>query len=96
MRLNELFHELLMGTPIKRKVWDGFWKYESSSKSIIIYTKEGLELNLLRTEDVIHTIANVIAEDWEIAESSNCKMLDMDKDSDIHGGKLNHDSKKRK
>ena len=72
MTFKELFSDFVAGTPIKRKVWRGYWKYNSRVKNVEMYTKEGTMVLLTNTEDVLFTLSGIIADDWEIATSGNC------------------------
>lgn len=72
MTIKDLFSEFISGTPIKRKVWRGYWKYNPRTKNIDMYTKEGEVIQITDTEDVLFTISGILADDWEIATNENC------------------------
>ena len=72
MIINDLFAEFVSGTPIKRKAWGGYWKYNPRTKNIDMYTKEGEVIPITDTVDVLFTLANTLADDWEIATNENC------------------------
>jgi hypothetical protein len=42
MTFKELFPSFIAGTPIKRKVWRGYWKYNARIRQVVIYTKDGM------------------------------------------------------
>ena len=72
MLFKDLFHDFIMGTPIKRKVWRGYWKYNPRINNVEMYTKEGGVLLLTATDNVLFTLSGILADDWEIANSGNC------------------------
>ncbi len=70
MSFKNLMSEFLAGTPIKRKVWRGYWIYKRGK--IEIHTKTGEVINFLEVEDVMFTINGMLQDDWEIATNENC------------------------
>lgn len=70
MPFKNLMSEFLAGTPIKRKVWRGYWIYKRGK--IEIHTKTGEVINFLEVEDVMFTINGMLQDDWEIATNENC------------------------
>lgn len=72
MTFKDLFHDFIIGTPIKRKSWRGYWKYNSRIRNVEMYTKEGTVILLTNTEDILFTLGGIIADDWEVATSGNC------------------------
>jgi hypothetical protein len=72
MTFKELFPSFIAGTPIKRKVWKGYWVYRERIAQVIIYTKTG---DVIPFEEVGNwglTLSNIIQEDWEVATNENC------------------------
>ena len=72
MTFKELFPEFISGTPIKRKTWGGYWKYNPRVKNIEMYTKDNTVVLLTATEDILFTLSGILADDWEVATSGNC------------------------
>lgn len=72
MTFKELFADFISGTPIKRKVWKGYWKYDPMQNDIKIYTKEGDVIGFRETEDLPFTISGILQDDWEVATNINC------------------------
>lgn len=70
MTFKELFSSFISGTPIKRKVWRGYWVYKYGK--IEIHTKTGEIINFLDTQDLLFTISGILQDDWEIATNENC------------------------
>lgn len=70
MTFKELFAAFVAGTPIKRKVWRGYWVYKYGK--IEIHTKTGEVIDFQDTKDVLFTISAFTQDDWEIATNDNC------------------------
>lgn len=69
MKFKDLIAEFIAGTPIKRKVWKGYWIYKYGK--ILMYTKTGEVVNFQESDDVIFTISGILQDDWEIATEEN-------------------------
>jgi hypothetical protein len=87
MTFKELFPDFIAGTPIKRKVWRGYWVYKYGK--IEIHAKNGEIINFLDTEDILFTLSGILQDDWEYANESNCDIevpngRDNKKDFDIN------------
>lgn len=72
MTFKELFPEFISGTPIKRKTWGGYWKYNPRIRNVEMYNADQTLVLLTATEDVLFTLSNIVADDWEVATSGNC------------------------
>jgi hypothetical protein len=72
MIFKELLPAFIAGTPIKRKAWRGYWKYNPRIKNVEMYTKENTVILLTNTEDILFTLGGIVADDWEVAISGNC------------------------
>lgn len=70
MTFKELLADFIAGTPIKRKVWKGYWVYKYGK--IEIHTKTGEVIDFQKTEDVIFTVSGILQDDWEVATNDNC------------------------
>lgn len=73
MVFKELFQTFIAGTPIKRKVWGGYWIYKYGN--IEMHTKTGEVIDFLDTEDILFTISGILEDDWEIATNENCDIV---------------------
>jgi hypothetical protein len=78
MNFKEALKYLRQGLPIKRKYWEGYWIKEE--EKVIIHLKEGDNLDLQDTNDIIFTLSNIAEDDWEIATETNCPRLVKDND----------------
>lgn len=60
------------GYKVGRKHWEGYWYLVQAETEddhidqIIIHEKDGNELNLLDTDDILFTLSNIACDDWEI------------------------------
>lgn len=70
LTFKDLFPSFIAGTPIKRKVWRGYWVYKYGK--IEIHTKTGEVINFLDTTDILFTLSGILQDDWEIATNDNC------------------------
>jgi hypothetical protein len=70
MQFKQLFADFIAGTPIKRKVWRGYWVYKYGK--IEIHSKTGEVINFLDTQDILFTISGILQDDWEVATNENC------------------------
>lgn len=70
MKFKELLPDFIAGTPIKRKVWRGYWVYKFGK--IEIHTKTGEVIDFQKTEDLLFTISGLLQDDWEVATNENC------------------------
>jgi hypothetical protein len=72
MTFKELFPSFIAGTPIKRKVWRGYWKYDTRNRHVVIYTKDAETIQFYEVEDWAFTLAGILQDDWEVATNENC------------------------
>lgn len=75
MTFYQLFAYFAAGVPIKRKLWDGYWKYDPVTNTITMYLKDGSVLPFVETPDILYTISNIITDDWEIATEDKCTVV---------------------
>lgn len=59
---------LKAGKAIKRSHWTGYWM--KSGDTVTLYCKCGKTLDIRETEDVMYTLENIAADDWEIIDDS--------------------------
>ena len=71
MRFKDLFCEFAAGTPIKRKLWDGYWIYRNDRVQVHKVYGDISDFN----EDAFLYIGNMMMDDWEIATTENCILL---------------------
>lgn len=71
MNFTTIFEFLKTGNKIRRKGWKGYWILENSE--VIMYcaqtpgSNELTRINIKDTNDIMFTLSNIAAEDWELA-----------------------------
>ena len=81
MNFKEALANLRKGLPIKREYWEGYWIKEGNR--IVIHLKEGDNLDLQDTNDILFTLSNIAEDDWEIATVDNCPRMVQDNERNI-------------
>lgn len=76
MKFKELLATFIAGTPIKRKVWKGYWLYKRGR--IQMHTKEGLVVDFQESKDIIFSISGILEDDWEVATAENTEIVGYD------------------
>ena len=76
MEFNKAFELLKQGEKIKRQNWSGYWQYDKEKDEILMYCKDGNCLEIRQTTDILYTVGNMAADDWEIAVVGNSKLLE--------------------
>jgi hypothetical protein len=73
MTFKELFSDFISMTPIKRKSWRGYWKFDPRTNSVNMFTKEGNVVNFRDNQcEWAFTLSNILQDDWEVATNENC------------------------
>jgi hypothetical protein len=75
VKFKELLPTFIAGTPIKRKVWGGYWKMKNGMPTI--FTKGGLIVpfsKVAESGDWGFTLANITEDDWEVATPENTEI----------------------
>lgn len=75
MNFKEAFMLMKQGTKIKLPSWGGYWYWNDDKQTIIIHTKDGEELDIRETQRVEYTMANILSDEWQIANEKNCPQL---------------------
>lgn len=75
MRFEEALKIMKDGNKVKLPSWGGFWKWDSEKESIIMYTKDGEELDIRETQVVEYTLGNILSDEWIVADENNCPEL---------------------
>jgi hypothetical protein len=74
MDFKTAFELLKKGEKIKRQNWSGYWQMQDDK--VMMYCKDGRVLDFRETEDTIYTLSNTTANDWELADEANSKLLE--------------------
>lgn len=75
MKFSKAFELMKHGEKVKLPSWGGYWYWDGSRKTIIIHTKDGIEMDIRKTEIVEYTLSNIVSEEWIIADETNCPEL---------------------
>lgn len=73
MEFKQALEALKQGFDVKRPHWSGFWRFTDGS--IKMHCKDGRILDIRESEDILYTLEGIIANDWEIANSENSKLI---------------------
>lgn len=75
MKFSKALELMKQGKKVKLPSWGGYWCWDGSRKTIIIHTKDGIEMDIRKTERVEYTLSNIVSEEWIIADETNCPIL---------------------
>ena len=75
MKFSKAFELMKHGEKVKLPSWGGYWCWDGSRKTIIMHTKDGIEMDIRKTERVEYTLSNIVSEEWIIADETNCPEL---------------------
>ena len=75
MNFKQALEAMKNGKKVKLPSWGGYWYWDSEKETIIMHTKEGKELDIRETDRVEYTLANVLSDEWQIADEQNCPEL---------------------
>lgn len=75
MKFSKALELMKQGKKAKLPSWGGYWCWDGSRKTIIIHTKDGIEMDIRKTERVEYTLSNIVSEEWIIADETNCPIL---------------------
>ena len=57
---------LTRGYKVKRRHWTGYWYFDKKRNTVIMHMHNGREQDIRETEDILDTLSNCAADDWEI------------------------------
>lgn len=75
MKFSEAFKTMKEGRGVKLPSWGGYWCWDEESQTILMYTKDGDCLDIRETQNVEYTIANILSDEWIVADGRNCPIL---------------------
>lgn len=64
------------GQKVKLPSWGGYWYWNPEKKTIIMHTKDGVEMDIRATDRVEYTLSNVLSDEWQLATEENTPVLD--------------------
>lgn len=75
MDFKKALKQMKQGEKVKLPSWGGYWKWDEEKQTIIMYTKDGAELDIRETERVEYTLGNVLSDEWVVADETNTPIL---------------------
>lgn len=75
MKFTEALKEMKAGNKVKLPSWGGYWTWDEEKQTIIMHTKDGVELDIRETQRVEYTLGNVLSDEWVLADACNCPEL---------------------
>lgn len=75
MRFDEAFKVMKQGAKVKLPSWGGYWYWSKEKQTIIIHTKDGIEMDIRETQVPDYTFTNIACDDWVLADGQNCPEL---------------------
>lgn len=73
MKFKEALDYMKLGYQMKLPSWCGYWEWDNDT--IMIYTKDGIVLDIRETERVEYTLENILSDEWEFANDDNTPIL---------------------
>ena len=75
MNFSEALQAMKNGKKVKRRIWGGYWYWDSEKETIMMRTKDDEMLDIRETKNVEYTLGHILENDWIEATSSNCPVL---------------------
>lgn len=75
MNFKEAFELMKKGMKVKLPSWAGYWYWSKERQTIIMHTKDGVEMDIRETQVPDYTFSNIACDDWVLADGQNCPEL---------------------
>lgn len=75
MNFKEAFELMKKGMKVKLPSWAGYWYWSKERRTIIMHTKDGVEMDIRETQVPDYTFSNIACDDWVLADGQNCPEL---------------------
>lgn len=75
MKFNKALELMKQGMKVKLPSWGGYWYWDDEKQTIIMHTKDGIEMDIRETQVVEYTTLNIASDEWIVADSHNCPQL---------------------
>lgn len=75
MLFREAFELMKQGKKLKLPSWAGYWYWSKDKQTIIIHTKDGIDMDIRETQIPDYTFSNIASDEWTLADSKNCPEL---------------------
>lgn len=75
MIFREAFEIMKKGAKMKLPSWAGYWFWSVSAQTIIMHTKDGVDMDIREMQIPDYTFSNIASDEWTLADSKNCPEL---------------------
>lgn len=72
MLFREAFELMKQGKKLKLPSWAGYWYWSKDKQTIIMHTKDGVDMDIRETQIPDYTFSNIASDEWTLADSKNC------------------------
>ena len=75
MLFRKAFELMKQGMKVKLPSWAGYWYWSKEKQTIIMHTKDGIDMDIRETQIPDYTFSNIASDEWTLADSENCPEL---------------------
>lgn len=75
MNFSKAFALMKQGMKVKLPSWAGYWYWSKEKQTIIIHTKDGVDMDIRETQVPDYTFGNIATDEWILADDRNCPEL---------------------
>lgn len=75
MLFREAFELMKQGKKLKLPSWAGYWYWSKDKQTIIMHTKDGVDMDIRETQIPDYTFSNIASDEWVLADDQNCPEL---------------------
>ena len=72
---SEAFEAMKHGAKVKLPSWAGYWYWSKEKQTIIMHTKDGVDMDIREMQIQDYTFSNIASDEWTLADSKNCPEL---------------------
>lgn len=73
--IRKAFELMKQGMKVKLPSWAGYWYWSKEKQTIIMHTKDGIDMDIRETQIPDYTFSNIASDEWTLADSKNCPEL---------------------
>lgn len=75
MNFSKAFALMKQGMKVKLPSWAGYWYWSKEKQTIIMHTKDGIDMDIRETQVPDYTFGNIATDEWILADEQNCPEL---------------------
>lgn len=75
MNFKEALKLMKEGKKVKLPSWGGYWFWDNEKETVMMCCKDGSVLDIRETQVVDYTLANVVSDEWILADEENTTIL---------------------